>query len=320
MCPIPAVTPQLLLDARFSQIDDLCQQVRLWDIDLRPLSKPTGFREAGRLIQAKVHGIDYGFCQLNANLDQYGAAPPGVVTFVIKDEQTGNLWWRNQDTRDNEILVYRAGSELRSISSAGFTIHTLSASQDALGELCQSLKIRFPSAKVLPEVFRVDPAKHAGILSVLREFKARLQTRSGLDLQQVLAVLVRSWVAQANTAISRRPMVRARASAIRTCLDYLDAVEISSLSTADLRRVSGVSERTLEYAFRERFGLTPAVFLKARKLTLVRGDLKLPDNAHQTIGDIAASRGFTHHGHFTSDYRLLFGEAPSQTKHWRVEP
>ena len=77
--------------------------------------------------------------------------------------------------------------------------------------------------------------------------------------------------------------------------------------------VGGVGERTLQYALRERFGLTPAAFLKMRRLAEVRGRLLRPGIGDLTVGETAASLGFWHVGQFAADYRRAFGETPSQT-------
>jgi transcriptional regulator GlxA family with amidase domain len=74
-----------------------------------------------------------------------------------------------------------------------------------------------------------------------------------------------------------------------------------------------VGERTLQLAFRERFGLTPAAFLKARRLALVRQQLVHCNTADVSIGQVAAALGFTHVRQFAADYRRAFGETPSET-------
>lgn len=49
------------------------------------------------------------------------------------------------------------------------------------------------------------------------------------------------------------------------------------------------------------------------RLNTVRRALREGD-ALATIADIAARSGFWHMGHFSHDYKALFGETPSQTR------
>jgi AraC family ethanolamine operon transcriptional activator len=90
----------------------------------------------------------------------------------------------------------------------------------------------------------------------------------------------------------------------------------AELSAGMLCAVGDVSERTLQYAFRERFGLTLAAFLKARRLAAVRHELMYAVDERSTVGDISATFDFWHVGQFAADYRRIFGEPPSETL-WR---
>jgi AraC-like DNA-binding protein len=307
-----------LLDARFAQIEEMCEQVRLWDLDLRPLSRIDGQHGAGRVVQTRTRELDIGYCGLNASFDQFGAAPPGKVTFVIKSAQTGRLWWRGRDTDSNEVLVYRRGSEIRCINGAGFSVYTISASHEMLAGICESMKILLPREEVLPETFLIEFARMDAIRQVMQNFRDGVAPQSGDAFHRILESLVRTWAAQAATRSRPRPGLRARDRALRVCLDYLEAVDLAELETSDLRRASGVSERTLQYAFHERFGISPAAFVKARRLTQVRHVLLRPSLVDRPIGEIAASLGIWHHGHFTAAYKLLFGETPSETRTRRI--
>lgn len=98
----------------------------------------------------------------------------------------------------------------------------------------------------------------------------------------------------------------------------MEAKPLTELSAEQLRAHAGVSERTLQTAFRDRFNLTPAAFIKARRLAAVRAALKrsLKDGSHGdpvAVGDIAAQFGFWHSGQFAIDYKRAFGELPSTT-------
>jgi AraC-like DNA-binding protein len=81
----------------------------------------------------------------------------------------------------------------------------------------------------------------------------------------------------------------------------------------DLCRETGASERTLEYAFREHFGVTPKAYLQAVRLHQVRGELRAANPAFARVSDVANRWGFWHMGQFAADYRKMFGELPSQT-------
>jgi len=54
-------------------------------------------------------------------------------------------------------------------------------------------------------------------------------------------------------------------------------------------------------------------YLKTVRLNGVRRALKIADPPTATVLGIASRYGFWHMGHFSHDYRQMFGESPSDT-------
>ncbi|WP_431236189.1 AraC family transcriptional regulator (plasmid) [Mycolicibacterium psychrotolerans] len=81
---------------------------------------------------------------------------------------------------------------------------------------------------------------------------------------------------------------------------------------ADMARLHGVSLRTLQDGFRNRYGRSPSAFLRDARLdmahTLLAGDKRV------SVTDAALSCGFTHLGRFARDYRVRYGFSPSETR------
>lgn len=73
-----------------------------------------------------------------------------------------------------------------------------------------------------------------------------------------------------------------------------------------------VTRRTLQNHFQSVVGQSPADFLKAVRLNACRRALRTAQPG-DTVQDLAARWGFFHMGHFSHDYKALFGEPPSQT-------
>src|SRR5262245_52056171 len=78
-------------------------------------------------------------------------------------------------------------------------------------------------------------------------------------------------------------------------------------------RLCGVPERTLLRQFQRFVGLPPLTYLRRLRLNAVRNELATAQS-NDDISDVAIRCGFSHLGRFASDYRRLFGEAPSATR------
>ena len=94
------------------------------------------------------------------------------------------------------------------------------------------------------------------------------------------------------------------------CIRYAD---LTTLDLAALCTIAGVSQRTLEYAFREHLGLSPAAFIRQLRLHALRRELLASRLGEASVTDLAYHLGFTQLGRLSGDYRRTFGELPSRT-------
>ena len=308
-----------LLEADFYNVDALCARVRSWDLDFRPLRVHGEPDHVARIVQRHLGGLELAYARFNVSIEQLGAPPEGTVTFAVLGEHMRRLWWRGHDVDPGAVLVFLPGAELRSLSGPDFEVMTISVPVECVRRLSEQYRLPLFALERGIETFRPRPDG----LSVLRRRLQQLREDSPIrvsggalhDARLVSEALVLAWLRghPPGEAQSRvRPPARVRDRAMRTCLELIRQVDINALTPAMLCEACGVGERTLQYAFRERFGLTPAAFLKARRLALVRRALQ-HSVAAVSIGDLAAQHGFWHPGQFATDYRRAFGEAPSTT-------
>jgi AraC family ethanolamine operon transcriptional activator len=85
------------------------------------------------------------------------------------------------------------------------------------------------------------------------------------------------------------------------------------LRVTDLCRAAGVSERTLENAFKEVMGMTPVAYLIRLRLHRARKALLAASHGSTTVTAVALDWGFWHFGEFSRTYKECFGELPSDT-------
>ena len=113
--------------------------------------------------------------------------------------------------------------------------------------------------------------------------------------------------------ISTKDSRQKRRQGFELALEFLREADWSSLSVPELCSKTGVSQRTLEYAFQEHFNLTPISFIKKLRIHSIRRKLLTADSSELTIADTAHQFGIYDMGRFASIYKKNFGELPSQT-------
>lgn len=76
----------------------------------------------------------------------------------------------------------------------------------------------------------------------------------------------------------------------------------------------GISRRHLETIFKNNIGITPSKYIQIVKLNEFRSALVAEKNLKNSIGDIAADFDFWHLSRLAQNYKLHFGELPSETR------
>ena len=270
---------ELLLDVDFSDVEHMCESVKSWNLDFRPLRLLHNNNGAERIIQARSGPVEYSYARIHQSIEQFGDPPADLFTFIVPGKSLNKLWWRGHEASRQTILVFHVGSELYSLSGPDFEVYTFSISEELIGAICEKLELHAPDKTTRREVFHVDK----NLLVELQSYLPRMTGTGGRD------------------------------AAMKKCLAMIEKFGWEDLTPVGLCRAVGVSERTLQYAFRERFGVTPAAFLKARRLNAIRKKLRDPFANSAIIGEIASEFGFWHQSQFAADYRRAFGEGPSET-------
>jgi transcriptional regulator GlxA family with amidase domain len=81
----------------------------------------------------------------------------------------------------------------------------------------------------------------------------------------------------------------------------------------ELCRAANLKQHTLLRAFHAVHNTTPHRYLYSLRLALARSALLSSDPGNETVTHIAMLFGFHELGRFSADYRLEFGESPSET-------
>ena len=99
---------------------------------------------------------------------------------------------------------------------------------------------------------------------------------------------------------------------VRRAEAFIEANWQQPITIEKLTTETGVSSRTLLRAFLRHRGYTPHTFLKRTRLNGARKMLEAAA-AGTSVTSVAFVCGFGNPGHFAKDYRLAFGELPSDT-------
>jgi transcriptional regulator GlxA family with amidase domain len=137
------------------------------------------------------------------------------------------------------------------------------------------------------------------------------QAAAQIDLLEILlaSLGLPGHVESADENLTRQ----AHSRVVQIAEDYALSHTAERLYVTELCEAAGVSERTLQYAFKEVMGMTPGAYLTRLRLHRVRHALRTATQASTTVTAEALRWGFWHFGDFSRAYKACFGELPSDT-------
>ncbi|MNG18294.1 Regulatory protein PchR [compost metagenome] len=94
---------------------------------------------------------------------------------------------------------------------------------------------------------------------------------------------------------------------------YIEEHAHEAISIVEMAEHVGVSSRSLFAGFRRFRNTSPMLYLKEVRLRRVHEELQQGSAGSTTVTAVAFRWGFSHLGHFTTDYKRRFGESPSET-------
>ena len=307
----------LILKHSFRDIDELNQAAAGWQVDFQQLD--TGPFECD-LTQVFFEDVLLSHTAFDRKIDQQGAAPAGSFTFAVPKPGAPRIVWRSRVVRPGSMIIYRPGSEIDGASRPGFEVATVSIAREVFEAACCAAD-RSDLIDLANRVDLVTP--HPAVLTrflAAMQLTARLAAEASLrkdvepavvDSLSVLTSLALETLASSRPAPAQR-IHPGRTRALCRAFDYIRENREEPITVQSLCEAAEVSERTLQYVFRERFDVTPKQFVMSHRLNSVRRELRRFGPSVR-IYDIANRWGVWHMGQFAKDYKRQFGELPSGT-------
>ncbi|WP_053214032.1 helix-turn-helix domain-containing protein [Pseudomonas sp. Q12-87] len=299
---------------RTADIDEHARNMGGWQVSYDQL---TPGRFEGELVEFRSDWMQLVRDRSNQALTKQGTAWEGAITFSVPLSASGPVFCCGHPIIEPSLLVARGHNlpELR--TPQHLDLLGVAVDERALEHVLERQGSRFRITD-LPRCYRLaDSSLPAELAALFDELEGGERGRDSLlgyesirrglrdtVMLQLLELVAPDEAPPLNPTARKRMVDRAREYA----LGHVD----EPLSILDLCNHIGASRRKLQYCFQETLGINPVAYLRALRLNAVRRELRRGDQAHG-VQEVAARWGFWHLSRFSSDYRVLFGETPSQT-------
>ena len=310
------------LHQNLNDFDSFCENARNWDLHYQQLDSG---KFSSELLVFGNNETQFTHARLGRKMLQQGASPQGLITFGILANPEISIHWRNIDISGDMLFIFPEGGELNSISQSDFNVYVLSLSEEKLNASCDLLDL--PDIRTLinnNEVFKCQSEKMAEFRRWLHTVKIKLTSLdSSVRDKHYLYHIEQEIIDRILRILTENRIVtkgrsRKRDIALSIAENYISEPNRVIVTITELCDVANISERTLEYAFRERYGMTPKRFSLVYRLNSVRKKLRKTQSGAALVSEIARQHGFWHMSDFSAAYKKLFNELPLSTLNRRL--
>ena len=304
----------MVVSGEFDDFDAFTESVAGWETDLRALEN--GSLKTS-LFQVTDAEMNIGGACFSKPCLQAGTSPAGMHTFSILDGDVPPTRYCGEDWDLSRMAVIGRANGFESTSPAGFTIYSVSLTEEYLRALAELHGIEFVGATLPAEssLMQGDPQAIHRLRTKFRNIIAaegdeerpgaleEVKTGVALELLQVLAGQGHSnWI---SGKLHRHRLLSKAKNYINDHLN--EAVKVQ-----DVAAHLDVSTRALQKVFRDLQDVTPQEYIKTARLYAFHRALKSPDSHHR-VSHVAGECGFWHMGQLAREYRARFGQLPSET-------
>ncbi|MGH8420802.1 MAG: helix-turn-helix domain-containing protein [Pseudomonas fluorescens] len=280
---------------------DVAEQIRATPGWVQHYQQMSPGHFAGRVRYLDLQGVEIYEEQMNTRVEQNFSAPEGSLAFCfdrsdnalyVLNGESRNIWITPENYQEIAVVfgpefVQRHGLNVARLE--GLFMAPLNSGQNALFS-------RWLSGTLTRLTQTLDPPSKEALTQQL--------------LEDCLYILDNACVCLDRGGLQRRAEERA---VMKRIGEWAADTPEETLNLLELSHVAGVSLRQLQHAFKAYTGMTPTHWLRLRRLNSARRELLSRTAMDTTVAEVAMHWSFWHLGRFSSSYRELFNELPSQT-------
>lgn len=307
-------------------LDQVFANMPKWQIEHEILSRPQGLSTCAMLLLGDV-GLASN--RLSGRVRATGGTPDGQLAIGLDIACPPGRQFGGRSLTRNDVLFGYGGAELDYLHPPGFNDLSMilpGTLVEAVLEhrLDEPLNLaRFRTARVgdagvltRPDLWRL----FGSLAAVLHGEQPMPETAAAIEqLRAEVLDAVGSLVQRYLEVGGDQSVWHHRRPVAMRAAEFMRANLAEPLTLGAICAAARASERTVEYAFRDVFGVGAKRYLKILRLNAVRRGLLRRAPESIVIQDLAQDAGLWHMGHFSVDYRGLFGETPSDTLRRRFE-
>ncbi len=282
------------------------------------------------LSQVFTNNIKLGLHQHNSRILFKGCGLHDFI-FSFPAWNHGHLYSYKYKIDSNMITIIYSHQEMAALRQKSDSNYFLNFEIQFLDNLCETLELSEFKKQLykqsIPQVLKVDSNKINYIRQLCHQiyqllFQITAPSDSSInpllinhDLKQKLEEEVaKTLIIALAEAIEIKPQKTQvnRSKVLKQAEDFYLSNLKSNITNQELCQELKVSQRSLEYIFKDYYQMSPKKYFQRLRLNALHQELQQKDE-QGNLREITEKFGFYHRGRLAKDYHQLFGEFPSET-------
>lgn len=307
------------ISADFNNYDIFQSSATKWNLDFKLISR-NNFSAHLTLFTNDIFQI--GRTTIQGTIEQKGLCPEGFRSIAIPYLNSTEFYWFNRNTKTNNFLLFPKDGVINALSYNGFDVIVISIREDIIYNAMEDLGLSniVDLFSGIEQYLHQEHQFYKRIIYLSNQFFEFIKTFSKDSLHHQVTLennihhIIQQTLIYLNSSkgYSNNYPERKRDCALSLAVDYIQNHLEDTIRIDHLCSNANVSERTLDYAFKEKYQVSPIEYIKAIKLNEVKKELIHSNEQH--ISSIAAKYGFWHMGQFAADFKKRFGALPSEVQ------
>ena len=297
---------------RFSEVKEIRRVVERFGYDVNYLKLTPG-PLASEAIEIQVDGCLVYRERFGCQVLAFGTSSPKAFTIMLVREGAARFFDRRASPK--QIVLYPPGCSIDAVGYPGLSdVHYLLPA-DRLAAAAADWEVDLIQA---PRAFAMDPGvdRLDHLSTVLAQVDAIVERGDLTTWPEIEKELVRTFlglfdVASHDNGWSLPPLPASTKYANET-RNYICSKAATELDLHSLARDLGITRQHLNRCFRQNYDVSVQEFVHLCRLHQAR-ELLLDGAPDINVTEAAYASGFNHLGRFSSEYKRLFGQSPSQT-------
>ena len=309
----------LCLDLNSVDAKEMEVQSAFWSYEHKQFSKG---KFQGRIIVTHTRKLQLSLANRSTGIIIRGNIPTGTTILTLPVSMAHSFYYRGQALAEHEIIALHSNEEIELQTSLPSSLITVAVCQDLLERQCLEVTGHSLNELRYQERLFINPVDYGRCIGNLAQWlqKMRSTRYTPCDWEErMIEKAILEIVLSAVLIPEKIQKLPGRLYVAKKAERFIRRNLKQSISIKDLCFAIGTSERTLHQGFKERFGISPKVYIRRMRLNGIHQDLLL-NKDKATISDIAMDWGLFHLGRFSAQYRQMFDELPQKTHRRTMNP